>query len=160
LTWPCGLYLEELRMATITATSTINPATMAANWGPGVTNNASKWKAKTLAPRVMFNANPLANQAAWSLGVNAAIAAGSYATGLSNTDMAAMATGIDTYGFAAYSASGTQKAANYAKKTAALAQAETTVLATVLAMPKGRGANNTARMLAWKSGMEAYKGKI
>jgi hypothetical protein len=147
-------------MATITATATINPTTMAANWGPGVANNAQKWMNKTLSPRVLFNANPVATQQAWSVGVNAAIAAGRYAAGLAGTNMAAMANGISTYGVTAYGASGTQKAANYAAKTAALAAAETAVLATVLAMPKGRGANNTARMLAWKNGMEAYKGKI
>jgi hypothetical protein len=147
-------------MATITPTSTINPATMAANWGPGVINNANKWMNKTLAPRVLFNANPAATAASWATGVQAAVANGSYATGLASTNMAAMANGIATYGVAAYGASGSQKAANYAAKTQALAAAETAVLATVLAMPKGRGANNTARMLAWKTGMEAYKGKI
>lgn len=147
-------------MAVIQATATIDPATMAANWGPGVSNNAQKWMNKTLKPRVMFNANPQQTQTAWSQGVNAAMAAGTYATGLANTDMTAMANGIATYGVAAYGAAGTLKAGNYAKKTAALAAAESSVLATVLAMPKGRGANNTARMLAWKTGMEAYKGKI
>lgn len=147
-------------MATITATSAINPATMAANWGPGVINNASKWTAKTLAPRVLFNADPLATQAAWATGVTAAVSSGSYAAGLAATDMVAMANGIATYGSAAYSASGTQKAGNYAKKTQALAAAETAVRATVLAMPKGGAANNNARMIAWANGMRAYKGKI
>ena len=147
-------------MAVIQPTAAINPATMAANWGPGVINNANKWQQKTLAPRVAFNADPQGNQQAWSTGVQGAIATGSYANGLANTDMAAMANGIATYGAAAYSAAGTQKAANYAKKTQALATAETAVRATVLAMPKGGSANNNARMLAWANGMRAYKGKI
>ena len=30
--------------ATITPTNQINPATMAANWGPGMINNAQKWQ--------------------------------------------------------------------------------------------------------------------
>ena len=147
-------------MATIQPTAAINPQTMAANWGPGVTNNAQKWMNKTLAPRVAFNADPQGNSAAWSQGVQAAITSGSYAAGLQNTNMAAMANGIATYGVTAYGASGTQKAANYAAKTQALAAAETTVRATVLAMPKGGSANNNARMLAWANGMRAYKGKI
>jgi hypothetical protein len=147
-------------MATITATSAINPATMAANWPTGVANNANKWMNKTLAPRQLFNADPTGSQTAWQLGVNNAIALGSYATGLQNTNMTAMANGIATYGVAAYGASGTQKAANYAAKTQALAAAETAVRATVLAMPKGGQANNNARMLAWANGMRAYKGKI
>ena len=112
-------------MAVIQPTATINPATMAANWGPGVINNANKWQQKTLAPRVAINADPQGNQQAWSTGVQGAIATGSYAKGLANTDMAAMANGIATYGAAAYSAAGTQKAGNYAKKTQALATAET-----------------------------------
>jgi hypothetical protein len=133
---------------------------MAANWGPGVSNNAQKWMNKTLNPRVLFNANPTQTAASWATGVQAAVANGSYATGLANTNMASMANGIATYGVAAYGASGTQKAANYAAKTQALAAAETQVLSTVLAMPKGKGANNNNRMLAWANGMAAYKGKI
>lgn len=147
-------------MATITPTSTINPTTMAAHWGPGVSSNAGKWMNKALNPRVLFNANPQQNQQNWTQGVNAAAAAGTYATKIAAVDLAAMANGIATYGQTNYAASGTQKAAKYAAKTNALAAAETSVLATVLALPKGRGANNTARMLAWKTGMEAYKGKI
>lgn len=147
-------------MATITATSSINAATMAANWGPGVINNSRKWHDKTLAPRVLFNADPTGNQTLWSTGVQAAIAAGRYAKGLTDTDMAAMANGIDTYGVAAYAAAGSTKTANFARKTVALAAAETTVRAQVLAMPKGKGPNNDARQLAWSRLMGAYKGKI
>lgn len=147
-------------MATITPTSTINAATMAAHWGPGVSANAGKWMNKALNPRVLFNANPAQNQQNWTQGVNAAAAAGTYAAKIAAVDLTAMANGIATYGQANYSASGTQKAAKYAAKTVALAAAETSVLQSVLALPKGRGANNTARMLAWKTGMEAFKGKI
>jgi hypothetical protein len=147
-------------MAVITATATINPATMAANWGPGVINNSNKWMTKALAPRVLFNADPTGSQTAWQNGVNAAIAAGRYSNGLTKTDMAAMANGIATYGLAAYSASGTQKSGNYAKKTTALATALTAVRNTVLAMPKGTPANNNARMVAWANGMRTYKGTI
>lgn len=147
-------------MATITPTSTINPTTMAAHWGPGVTANAGKWMNKTLNPRALFNANPTQNQANWIAGVNAAAANGTYANKIAAVDLTAMANGISTYGQTNYAAAGTQKAAKYAAKTNALAAAETSVLATVLAMPKGKGAANNARMLAWSTGMAAYKGKI
>ena len=147
-------------MATITPTNTINPTTMAANWGPGVTANAQKWLNKTLNPKVLFNANPQQNATNWLAGVNAAAASGSYATKLAAVNLTQMAAGISTYGVQNYGASGTQKAAKYAAKTAALAAAETQVLQQVLAMPKGKGANNNNRMLAWANGMAAFKGKI
>lgn len=147
-------------MATITPTNQINAATMAQNWGPGVTANAQKWMNKTLNPRVLFNANPQQAQTNWTAGVTAAAAKGTYATKLASVNLANMANGIATYGVASYGASGTTKAAKYAAKTNALAAAETTVLAQVLAMPKGKGQLNNARMLAWANGMAAYKGTI
>ncbi|SRR5713226_488070 len=147
-------------MATITPTNQVSAATMAANWGPGVTNNAQKWKKKTLNPRQLFNHDPQGAQQNWSAGVNRALAAGSYASKLGSVDMGLMATAIDTYGANNYAASGTNKAAKFAAKTNALAAALTSVLAQVLTMPKGKGANNEQRMLAWSRGMAAYKGKI
>jgi hypothetical protein len=147
-------------MATITPTNQISAANMAANWGPGVINNAQKWQKKTLAPHQLFNSNPVQNQANWTVGVNRAASLGTYATKIANVDMAAMANGIATYGTTNYSAAGTNKAPKFAAKTAALAAAETTVLGIVLAMPKGKGAANEARMLAWSRNMATYKGKI
>jgi hypothetical protein len=147
-------------MATITPTTQINAANMAKNWGPGVTNNAQKWQAKTLAPRALFNANPTQNQANWTAGVQQAAAQGTYATKIQNVDLAAMANGIATYGTTNFAASGTTKQAKYAAKTAALASAMSAVAQTVAAMPKGKGNNNNQRMLAWANGMAAYKGKI
>src|SRR5260370_20271420 len=115
---------------------------------------------KTLKPSVMFNANPTQNQANWIIGVQAAAAKGTYAAKLAAVNLTNMANGIASYGVANYGASGTQKAAKYAAKTVALANAENAVRATVLAMPKGKGANNNNRMLAWSNGMAAYKGTI
>ena len=109
---------------------------------------------------MLFNANPQQNQANWTTGVQAAAAKGTYATKIAAVNLTSMANGISSYGVANYGASGTQKAAKYAAKTQALAAAETAVLAQVLAMPKGRGANNNNRMLAWANGMAAYKGTI
>ena len=147
-------------MATITPTTSVNAATMAANWGPGVINNAQKWQKKTLAPRALFNANPQQMQSNWTNGVNQAAAQGTYAAKIAAVDMNQMATAISTYGTTNYAAAGTNKAAKYAAKTQALAAAETNVLQTISSMPTGKGANNEARMLAWSRGMAAYKGKI
>lgn len=147
-------------MATITPTTQINAQNMAANWGPGVSNNAQKWQKKTLNPRALFNANPQQNQSNWMQGVNSAAAEGRYATKIAAVDLAQMATAISTYGTTNYAASGTQKAAKYAAKAPALAQALSAVAQTVNSMPTGKGANNEARMLAQTRGMAAYKGKI
>ena len=147
-------------MATITPTTQINPATMAANWGPGVINNAQKWQKKALNPRSLFNANPQQNQANWTAGVQRAAAQGTYASKLASVDLGMMANAISTYGTTNYAAAGTNKASKYAAKTQALAAAESAVLQTVHAMPTGKGANNEARMLAWSRGMSTYKGKI
>lgn len=147
-------------MATITPTTQINAGNMAANWGPGVVNNAQKWQKKTLSPRALFNQNPQQNQANWAAGVARAQAQGTYAAKIAAVDLTAMANGIVTYGTTNYAAAGTNKAAKYAAKTANLASAETAVLQTVEAMPKGKGQNNINRMVAWANGMAAYKGKI
>jgi len=147
-------------MATITPSTQIDAQTMAANWGPGVINNAQKWQKKTLKPRRAFNADPTQNQTNWTQGVNRAAAQGTYAAKLAAVDLNMMADAIATYGTTNYAAAGTNKAKKYAAKTAALAAAETAVLQTVSSMPTGKGANNEARMLAWSRGMAAYKGKI
>ncbi len=147
-------------MATITPTNQVSAATMAANWGPGVSNNAQKWQKKALNPRAAFNANPQQNQANWAAGVQRAQAQGTYATKLANVDLAAMANAIATYGTSNYAASGSQKAAKYAAKAPALAAALSAVAQTVSQMPTGKGANNEARVLAQMRGMAAYKGKI
>ena len=81
-------------MATIQPTNQVDPNTMAANWGKGVSANASKWSAATLKPRRMFNADPAGAQASYAVGVQAAVANGSYATGLAATDLNAMANNI------------------------------------------------------------------
>ncbi|MGO8777255.1 MAG: hypothetical protein ACLQHT_23505, partial [Terracidiphilus sp.] len=96
----------------------------------------------------------------WTQGVNTAASLGTYAMKIAAVDLNAMANGIATYGTTNFAAAGTNKASKYAAKTNALAAAETAVLGTVLTMPKGKGANNEARMLAWSRGMAAYKGKI
>jgi hypothetical protein len=147
-------------MATITPTTGINPTTMAANWGPGVSANAQKWLNKYLNPKVAFNSNPTQAQAAWQAGVTAAMAANRYATKMAAVNLTTAANNASTFGVTNYAASGTNKAAKYAAKTQALAAAETTVRATVEAMPKGRGQNNINRMVAWANGMAAYKGQI
>jgi hypothetical protein len=133
---------------------------MAANWGTGVANNAQKWLNKYLNPKALFNANPASSQAAWTVGIQAAQARGAYATGMQNADVTAAANNASQFGVTNYSNSGTSKAYKFAKKSASLAAALTAVQAQVAQMPKGKGANNNARMLAWSNGMAAHKGKI
>lgn len=147
-------------MATITPTSQVNASTMAANWSKGVANNSAKWLAKYLAPKALFNANPTQSQSAWATGVQAALAANSYANGMANANVAQAANNAQQFGQTNYANSGTTKAYKYTAKSASLAAAISAVAAQVASMPKGKGANNNARMLAWSQGMAAYKGKI
>jgi len=147
-------------MATITPTSQVNPQTMAANWSKGVANNSGKWLAKYLAPKAVFNANPAQAQTAWATGVQSALANNSYATGMANANVAQAANNAQQFGQTNYANAGTTKAYKYSAKAASLAAAITSVSQQIQAMPKGKGANNNARMLAWSQGMAAYKGKI
>lgn len=147
-------------MATITPTTTVNAANMAANWTKGVAANSAKWLAKYLAPKVLFNANPTQAQANWIAGVNAAAAANSYANGLTNVNLTTVANNATNFGAANYAASGTNKAANYSAKTTNLANAISAVRSTVLAMPNSTLQDRINRMTAWATGMAAYKGQI
>jgi hypothetical protein len=133
---------------------------MAANWSKGVQNNSAKWLAKYLAPKALFNANPQQSQAAWATGVQAALAANTYSTGMANANVAQAANNAQQFGMTNYANSGTTKAYKYTAKSASLAAAITAVSQQVASMPRGKGANNQARMLAWANGMSAYKGKI
>lgn len=147
-------------MATITPTSQINPQNMADNWQKGLSGNAQKWLQKYLNPRIAFNADPAGSQAAYQQGVQAALARNGYANGMQNADLAAAATNASQYGVTNFANAGTAKKYKYQRKTASLAAALTAVRQQVLSMPKGAGANNTARMVAWANGMAAYKGRI
>jgi hypothetical protein len=147
-------------MATITPTSTINPTTMASNWQKGLSANAQKWLNKYLNPRVAFNADPSGSQLAYQTGVQAALARNAYANGMSSADLAAAANNASQYGVTNFANAGTSKLYKYQRKTNSLAAALTAVRQQVLAMPKGPGANNIARMVAWANGMAAYKGRI
>ena len=146
----------------ITPTNTINPATMLANWTAGLQSptNQAKLINKYLNPRALFNANPTAAQTSYAAGVTRAIQANKYANGMANANVNQAATNMQQYGGANWSAAGSSKAYKYQAIATALAAAETQVLATVNALPKGKGANNQARMMAWYNGMSAYYGKI
>jgi hypothetical protein len=147
-------------MATITPTLTVDPARMAANWGPGVQNNATKWRDKTLTPKRMFNANAAQSQATLLIKVQAAVAANRYVTSVGKVDLTAMANAIDTYGMGNYSAAGVNKAAKYAAKTPKLASAINAALAAVALIPRGTDANNDNRALTFSRTMRTYKGTI
>lgn len=147
-------------MATIAPTNQVNADVMADNWGKGVGANAPKWLAKYLAPKRAFNADPVGAQNSWNTGIQRAISVNSYATGMKNADLTVAANNAQQFGVNNYTNSGTQKAYKFKRKAAALASALNSVAATVNAMPRGKGANNEARMLAQTRGMAAYKGKI
>lgn len=149
-------------MATITPTLNVNAQTMLANWTAGLQNpaNAQKLVNKYLNPKVAFNANPAQSQAAWQVGINRAMTANKYQNGMANANLAQAATNMQQFGGANWSAAGTSKAYKYQAIATALAAAINTVRTQVDAMPKGKGANNIARMTAWANGMAAYYGKI
>jgi hypothetical protein len=147
-------------MATITPTLTVDPARMAANWGPGVQNNAMKWKQKTLTPKRLFNTNAAQSQQTLLTKVQAAVAANRYVTAVGKVDLAAMATAIDTYGETNYANSGLNKAGKYAAKTPRLAIAINAALAAVALIPRGTDANNDNRSLTFARTMRTYKGTI
>ena len=146
----------------ITPTLQVNSANMVKNWSGGLQNptNQQKLIYKYNNPKVAFNANPQQSQQAWQAGVTRAIAANKYANGMAAADLNQASTNMTNYGGANWSNAGTTKAYKYAAVAPALASAINNVMATVAAMPKGRGANNQARMNAWFTGMSAYYGKI
>lgn len=146
----------------ITPTNTVDPTIMTNNWSAGLSSpmNQQKLVYKYTHPRRLFNADPAGSQVSWSAGITRALSANKYATGMQNADPNMAAANMTNYGGANWSTAGTSKKYKYAAKSTNLANAINAVLATVSAMPKGRGANNQARMLAWFNGMSQYYGKI
>ena len=146
----------------MTATTTVNPQTMTQNWQAGLQNptNQAKLINKYSNPKVLFNANPTASQTALLNGVQRAVAANKYANSMAAADVNQAAANMQQYGGQNWSNAGTNKLYKFQRVAANLASAISSVKATVNAMPKGRGANNQARMNAWFTGMGSYYGKI
>lgn len=146
----------------ISPTTQVNATTMTNNWSAALANptNQQKLVNKYLNPKSLFNANPQQAQASYQAGVTRAIQNNKYANGMASADTNQAATNMQQFGGANWGAAGTNKKYKYAAVAPALAQAITTVSQTVNAMPKGKGANNLARMNAWAQGMAAYYGKI
>jgi hypothetical protein len=157
---PASANREKTLMATITPTNQVNAQTMAANWGKGVAANSQKWLNAYLNPRRLFNADPTGAQSSWNTGIQRALTLNSYANGLKAADPNVAANNASQFGVNNYANSGTQKAYKFTNKSNSLAAALNAVGATVQSMPRGKGANNEARMLAQTRGMAAYKGKI
>lgn len=147
-------------MADINPTNTVDANRMKANWGKGVQANSQKWLEKYLNPKRKFNADPTGAQNSWNTGIQRAISVNSYANGMKNADTSVAANNAQQFGVNNYTNAATQKAYKYNRKADALAAALNSVGQTVNAMPRGKGANNEARMLAQTRGMAAYKGKI
>jgi|SRR5215469_5243471 len=146
----------------MTATSTVSAQTMVSNWTAGLQNpvNQQKLINKYSNPRALFNANPAAAQTALLAGVQRAVAANKYAASMAAADVNQAAANMASFGAANWANAGTNKVHKFQKVAANLASAISAVKATVNQMPKGRGANNQARMNAWFSGMSAYYGKL
>lgn len=146
----------------ITPTLTVDPNVMANNWSAGLANstNAAKLVYKYQHPKRAFNANPTQQQADFASGVQRAVAANKYATGMANADLNAAAANMQQFGATNWSNAGTAKKYKFQRKAASLAAAINQVMQNVEAMPKGRGANNRARMMAWHDQMSAFYGKI
>ena len=146
----------------ITPTLTVDPTVMTNNWAAGLANasNAAKLVYKYNHPKRVFNYNPAQQQTDYASGVSRAVTANKYANGMANADLNAASANMTTYGATNWSNAGTSKKYKYQRKSTSLAAAINTVLANVESMPKGRGANNRARMLAWHDQMSAYYGKI
>jgi hypothetical protein len=135
---------------------------MVANWQAGLQSptNQAKLIAKYANPKILFNANPTQSQQALLNGVQRAVSANKYANAMAAVDVNQAATNMAQFGGTNWSNAATTKLYKVQKVAANLASAVSAVKATVNAMPKGRGANNQARMNAWFSGMSQYYGKI
>lgn len=146
----------------MTATTTVSAATMVANWTAGLQSpvNQQKLVNKYSNPRQLFNANPQQSQTALLAGVQRAVAANKYASSMAAADVNQAAANMASFGATNWANAGTQKVHKFQKVSANLAAAISAVKATVSAMPRGKGANNQARMNAWFSGMGSYYGKI
>jgi hypothetical protein len=146
----------------ITPTLQVDPTVMTNNWSSGLQNptNQQKLIYKYNHPHRVFNYDPVGQQVDWQAGVTRALNANKYANGMQNADLNAASTNMTQYGGTNWGQAGTTKKYKYARKSANLAAAINQVMATVAVMPKGRGANNRARMLAWFDGMATYYGKI
>ena len=149
-------------MPPITPTLTVDPTVMTNNWSAALANPTSQAKLiyKYLHPHKQFNADPAGAQNAYQQGVARAIASGKYAHNFGAADPNKAADNMQNYGGANWSAAGTNKKYKFAAKAQNLASAINSVMATVASLPKGRGANNKARMNAWFDGMSAFYGKI
>ncbi len=135
---------------------------MSNNWSAGLASaaNAAKLVYKYQHPKRFFNYDPAGQQSDYANGVTRAVAANKYASGMAGADLNAAATNMQNHGATNWSNAGTAKKYKFARKSQSLAAAINTVRANVDAMPRGRGANNRARMLAWHDQMSAYYGKI
>lgn len=146
----------------ITPTLQVDPTVMVNNWSAGLANpnSVAKLLYKYQHPKRAFNHDPAGQQTAYSAGVTRALQANKYATGMQHADLNQAATNMVNHGGTNWSNAGTAKQYKFKRKAASLAAAINQSMSAVDAMPKGRGANNRARMLAWFDQMSAHYGKI
>jgi hypothetical protein len=146
----------------ITPSQGVNATTMTNNWSSSLQSplNQQKLVNGYNNPKRLFNADPAGQQQEWQAGIQRATAANKYASGMANANLTQASANMTQYGGQNWSTAGTSKKYKYAAKSANLAAAINAVSAQVDQMPKGKGANNQARMIAWANGMSAYYGKI
>jgi hypothetical protein len=146
----------------MTPTTTVDPNVMTTNWSNSLQNpqNQAKLIYKYSNPKALFNANPQQSQAALLTGVQKAVTANKYANSMAAADPNAAAANMSSFGGTNWSNAGVNKKAKFQKVATNLASAISAVKSQVNSMPKGKGANNQARMNAWFSGMSSYYGKI
>lgn len=129
-----------------TPRTTIDPAEMTTAWSAGVARSGAKWAKKTLNPRRMFNHDPAKAAHNWQAGVSGA--APNYQAGLAGTDLNHMEASINGPGQTRYAQAGTQKVANFQKKSGALANLIQAAMAATAGMdtstPQARIAKSTA----------------
>lgn len=146
----------------ITPTLQVDPAVMTNNWSAGLANpNAvAKLLYKYQHPKRAFNHDPHGQQNAYQAGITRALQANKYATGMQHADLNQAAANMVSHGGQNWSNAGQAKKYKFQRKAASLAAAINSSMAAVETMPKGRGANNRARMLAWFDQMSSHYGKI
>lgn len=144
------------------AAANVDPNTMTNNWSAGLGNltNQQKLVNKYVNSPNAFNADPQGAQTAWQNGINRAQQANKYATGMAKANVQQAKANMQKFGGQNWSNAGQSKQYKYAAVAPALAGAINAVQTSISTMPKGKGQNNIARMVAWAQQMGAYYGKI
>lgn len=144
-------------MAFTVRAANIDPTSMATNWSAGIARSGDKWAKGFANPRRDPRAAAAAASGTWAQ--NTAAAVDRYRQNVGNYDADAAIANANNVGKGRYSQAGTQKAAKFQKKAAALASA---IQAGLAAIPQDRSTYQArkARADAMQDFMHNQKGKI